>query len=118
MSHDIESTSLTQRVVLLGLADLSTSDETPAHAPTVLRTCSEAVDDVDGDVVGRLTESDGARALNELETTGLVESISDAESPTGKGRPRYRLAVDRTFLLDALGEDDRLVPVVDRIGGR
>jgi len=46
---------------------------------------------------------------------GLVESIRDGGSPTGKGCPRYRLAVDRERLFGALADDDCVAPAVERV---
>jgi hypothetical protein len=112
---DIEGTSLTQRVVLLGLADLSAGGEVPAHAGEIRRACTERLDAVEGDVLGTLTEAEASRALNELDAAGLLAATRDDTSVTGKGRPRYDLAVDREALLSGLGDDDRLTAFVEQV---
>lgn len=117
---DVEGLSLTHRVVLLGLADLSGRDATPAHAATVVSACNGTLDAAESRdaVLGRLAEAEAARALNELEASGPVASVRESESPAGKGRPHYRLTVDREAVLDAVADDDRLAPLVDRSGER
>lgn len=110
---DLEETTLTHRVVLVGLADLATGDRAPAHAGEVRQACTERLDVVDADVLGTLAEADVSKALNELEAAGLLAATRDDTSATGKGRPRYDLAVDHEALLAALGEDERLAPIVD-----
>lgn len=110
---DVDGTSLTHRVVLLGLTDRETGDATPAHAGEVRRSCTERLDAVAGDVVGTLSEAEVARSLNELEAEGLVDATRDATTATGKGRPRYTLAVERDTLLDELSTDERVRPLVD-----
>lgn len=116
MSHDIDDLSLAQRVVLLGVAHLDASGQTPAHANEVTRVCSEYADGVGGDTLGTLAEADVGSALNRLEADGLV-SVPDLDdtSPTGKGRPAYELTDDRPAVLDALAADDRLADVVAEI---
>jgi hypothetical protein len=109
----IDETTLTHRVVLLGVADLSAADDTPAHAGEVRRACREDLDAVDGDVLGTLTEAEVTRALNELEAERLVSAFRGDTSATGKGRPRFDLAGDRQSLLADLREDDRVRPLVD-----
>lgn len=108
----IEGTTLTHRVVLLGVTGLAIDDGTPAHAGEVRRAARESLDAVDGDVVGTLTEAEVARALNELEAEELLSAERDDTSATGKGRPHYDLAVDHERLLGDLREDDRVEPLV------
>lgn len=112
---DIDETTLTHRVVLVGLASLSSREETPVHAGEVRRVCTGRLDAVEADVVGTLTAAAVTRTLNELEADRLVEASRDETSPTGKGRPRYALAVDREGLLEALGEDERLSALVEQV---
>jgi len=109
----IDETTLTHRVVLLGVADLAAADGTPAHAGEVRRTCRADLEAVEGDVVGTLTEAEVARALNELEAEGLLSATRGDTSATGKGRPRFDLAADHDSLLADLREDDRVRPLVD-----
>lgn len=112
---ELDSATLTHRVVLLGVADLAAAGETPAHAGEVARTCNDALDAVEGEIVGRLTEPDVVPALRELEAEGFVDGIRENTSPTGKGRPRYYLDVDRSRLLDELADDARVAGVVDEV---
>jgi len=112
---DIAGTTLSHRVVLVGLASLAGADGTPAHAAAVRQRCADGLGAVDGNVVGTLTEAEVSRALKELEAEGLVDSSRDETSATGKGRPRYALAADRETLLSELGDDDRVHGLVDRV---
>lgn len=112
-SVDVDGTTLTQRVVLVGLASLQ--DEAPAHTAEVRRACADALDAVEGDVVGTLTEAEVSRALKELEADALVEASRDETTATGKGRPRYDLAVDRDAALSALAGDERVRGLVERV---
>lgn len=113
---DVEATTLTHRVVLLGVAELRGRDDVPAHAGEVVSVCIDNLADVDGDVVGRLSEADVARALNELEDAGLVERADVGDtSAVGKGRPAYTLPMGTEALCEALADDDRLTALVDRV---
>lgn len=113
---DVESTSLAHRVVLLGIAELSGQDDVPAHTGSVVRTCIDRLDEVGGDVVGRFSEAEVARALNELEDAGLVKrgDVGDT-SAVGKGRPAYVLSMDSETLCAELEDDDRLTELVDHV---
>jgi DNA-binding PadR family transcriptional regulator len=111
---DLDGVSLSQRVVALSLAALADAGETPAHTAAVNRACSEHVGDVDAEAFGRMSEADVNRALNALQDHGLVTARGrDAESPVGKGRPTYALAVARDQLLTALAADDRFATAID-----
>jgi hypothetical protein len=118
MSHhsDLDATTLTHRVVLLGVAELSGRDAVPAHAGEVVSTCIDHVDEVGGDVLGKVSEADVARALNELEDAGLVERADVGDtSAVGKGRPAYVLPMGTESLCERLDDDDRLTALVDRV---
>jgi predicted ArsR family transcriptional regulator len=113
---DVEETTLTHRVVLLGVAELSGRDDVPAHAGEVVSVCIDNLANVDGDVLGRLSEADVARALNELEDAGLVERADVGDtSAVGKGRPAYVLPIGADALCDAYDDDDRLTSLVDHV---
>jgi hypothetical protein len=113
---DLESTTLTHRVVLLGVAELSGRDAVPAHAGEVVSTCVDRVDEVEGDVLGRVSEADVARALNQLEDAGLVERADVGDtSAVGKGRPAYVLPMGTDALCDTLADDARLAALVDHV---
>lgn len=113
---DVEETALTHRVVLLGVAELSGRDEAPAHAGDVVSVCIDNLADVDADVMGRLSEADVARALNELEDAGLVERADVGDtSAVGKGRPAYVLPMDIEQLCEAFGDDDRVTTLVEHV---
>jgi predicted ArsR family transcriptional regulator len=113
---DLEETTLTQRVVLLGVTDCVRADSTPTHAGEVIRTCSDRLDAVEGDVLGSLSEADVARALKELATQGLIERAAlEDTSPVGKGRPTYELTAGTGQVLELLAADERLTVLVDRL---
>jgi Cdc6-like AAA superfamily ATPase len=116
MTQAIESASLSQRVVLLGIVELSEQGETPAHSGEVKRTCAGRLREIEGDVVGGISESEVIRALNDLAAEGILsqDEVED-RSPVGKGRPAYSLSVDPAEALDTLREDERLGALVDEI---
>ncbi len=111
--------TLIQRFVLLGVTHLAEREECPAHSADVRRVCTERLEDLDGDVLGNLSEPDVIRALNRLEADGLLEpaTVEDA-SPVGKGRPTYSLNVEVETVLDAFQDDERVAHFVDRIRTR
>ncbi|MFB6298618.1 MAG: hypothetical protein ABEH56_08880 [Salinirussus sp.] len=113
---DIRTRPLSDRVVLLALADLSVAGETPAHTARLMRTCNGYVDAVEADVLGRASEAEINRALNRLEADGRVEVTSREDtSPVGKGRPQYAIADDPAEVLDALAEDDSVGPLATEV---
>ena len=113
---DVESTTLTHRVVLLGVAELSGRDNVPAHAGEVVSTCIDSIDTIEGDVLGKVSEADVARALNELEDAGLVERAEVGDtSAVGKGRPAYVLPLGAETLCESLDDDTRINGLVDHV---
>lgn len=111
---EVDSTALLDRVALLGVVEL-VDDETPAHAVAVRRVCEDALAAVDGDVVGKPSAAEVTRALNELEADGYLTATREDGSPSGKGRPTYRLAVDRDALLGELADDESVPELVERV---
>lgn len=108
--------SLTHRIVLLAVTELTVRGETPAHSGTVRSASIRLLEAVENDPLGNLAESDTVRALNELEAAGVVAAVDLAESsPVGKGRPGYELAVESDALLAELGEDDRVRALVETV---
>lgn len=113
---DADSLALAERVVLLTVADLALRGETPTHAGEVIVACTDRLDAVEGDVLGSLSEAAVARALNALEAADLVAEVrTDDTTAVGKGRPFYGLDVDPSTLLDALADDDRVTPLLERV---
>ena len=109
MSDELETRSLADCVVLLALAELSAGGETPAHTGEVGRACNEAVEEIDGDVLGSVSEAEVNRALNRLEADGhVVAEPRDDTSAVGKGRPRFVLEDDLPTVVGTLTEDDRV----------
>lgn len=115
-SVELDSPTLSTQVVLAGVVELSIRGETPAHAGEVRGTCNEAVEAVDADVLGTVSEAEVARTLNELDAAGLVDGHRDDTTATGKGRPRYRLEPDPDAVCEVLAADDRIAPLADRLG--
>jgi len=114
-SVDIDSSSLSTQVVLAGVADLSIRGQTPAHAGEIRSACVDAMDAVEGDALGTVTEAEVSRTLNELEAAELVAGVRDDTSTTGKGRPKYRLTTDTGAVRESLAADDRVAPLADRL---
>lgn len=107
----LDGLTLPQRVVLLGVSNLSADGETPAQANEVVRTCRELAESIEE--VGALTEAEVGRALNELEAEGHVAAPSMGEtSPTGKGRPAYELAESGAAVREELLDDDQVSDLV------
>lgn len=101
-----ESISLTNQVVLLGVAKLHREDETPVQTHEVRRTCTNQLEAVETEIVGTITEADVMRSLYRLEDEGFVEEIQTGDSsPIGKGRPAYSLDVDLDWLYESVDDD-------------
>ncbi len=110
---DIQGATLTERVVLAGILNLSTRGETPADSSDVRRAVRERLAETDADVGGVPSEADVIRAMESLRGAGLLEEISREDtSPVGKGRPRYGLEASGTELRDALASDERVAALV------
>lgn len=112
---DITEFSLTERVVLLGIADAAAADETPVASWEVRERIERVIRFVDTETVSTPTEAEAAGALNTLATDPAIGEHQSGSSPTGKGRPRYDLAVELEAVLDALAADDRLDPAVETV---
>ncbi|QSW97827.1 hypothetical protein [Haloterrigena alkaliphila] len=103
-----EEISLTNQVVLLGVAELQQRGETPVQTHDLRRVCKTQLEGVETTVVGTITEADVMRSLYRLEDEGFVEERDlEGTSPTGKGRPAYTLAIDVEALY--AGVDDELL---------
>jgi hypothetical protein len=108
---DLSSTTLTQRLVLLGVIHTARQGG-PVHSAAVVDAVVDHLDEIDADMVGSVNEAEAMRALNRLSAEGyLGEEIADA-SPAGKGRPTYALAVDERAVFEAFADDHRLDEVV------
>lgn len=109
MSDELGTRSLSDRVVLLALAELSATGEVPVHTGEVNRACKAAVEAIDGEVLGSISEAEINRCLNRLEADGHVAAEpTDATSAVGKGRPRFALADEPSAVVDALADDDQV----------
>jgi predicted ArsR family transcriptional regulator len=112
---ELDSESLSSRVVAAGVVELSVRGETPAHAGEIRRACNDAMEAVESDVLGTVSEAEVSRTLNELEADGVVEGARDTTSATGKGRPSYRLVPPADAIHAALADDDRTTGLAERI---
>ena len=100
--------SMTDQVVLLGVAELHRTDDTPVQTPELRHACTTRLERVDTGVVGTLGEADVMRSLYRLEDEGFVEEIDpEGTSPTGKGRPTYALDISLEAVEEGV-EDDLL----------
>jgi Cdc6-like AAA superfamily ATPase len=111
----VQSSSLTQKIVLLALADASMADDTPVASVDIRPRCQTLLDEAATDVVSRPDESDIMRALSTLGTEPYVDELTSETTPTGKGRPRYDLDTDISEVLDALEDDERLETTVQYV---
>ncbi len=119
MAADITSLSLSDRVVVLCLADLELHESLPTHTGEIVRETRECLETVDADTIGKPSEAEIKRALNRLEADGVVEMVDTGErSPTGKGRPAYALAVGTDTILEALAGDEDVRALAERVVDR
>lgn len=106
-----DDASLTERFVLLALAELEERGRTPANALALLDRCREREAERSEVVCGRFSEGDLVSACRSLAGRGLVAEADAGEtSPAGKGRPEYELAddVDVSAVRELAEEDERL----------
>lgn len=116
MEIKIGSRSLSEKVVLLSMADLELTGTAPAHTGEVIRATKDHVEAVEADTMGKLSESEVNRALNRLEAEGYVEIVETGDtSPIGKGRPTYTLGVEVETVIEALAEDEAVGQLADRV---
>jgi Cdc6-like AAA superfamily ATPase len=116
MPEEIESLSLSCRVVLLSVTQLEQTGETPVHTGQVIQATKNHVDAVDADTLGSLDEAEVNRALNRLEADSLVEMAElNNSSPVGKGRPAYSLDVSAEVVLETLSADEAVASLADQI---
>lgn len=111
----IEETSLTERIVLLALADAANKRETPVASVDVRPRCLKLCEEVETEVVSRPNESDVMRALSVLGAESYVEEIQHESSAVGKGRPQYDLSAEVETVMDALAADERLEKTVEAV---
>lgn len=111
----LESTSLTERVVLLALADAAVEDEAPVASVDVRPRCLRLCRHVEAEMVSPPGEPDIMRALSMLGTEPYVEERQPNSSPVGKGRPQYDLTADPEAVLDALADDERLEEPIEAV---
>ncbi|RXK46722.1 hypothetical protein [Halorientalis pallida] len=117
---DIEGVDPFHRFVLLSVIDLRARDDVPVHSFDVTGVCEDLLDEfdeLDEMVPGGVTRQRVINALSELESADLLGE-KRKESPTGKGRPAYALDIAEENVLDALADDDRFAPAVERIRDR
>lgn len=112
---EFDSTTLTERLVLLALADAAVRDETPVASVDIRQRCIDLCESVDTEVLSTPDEPDVMRALSVLGAEPYIEEVQRNTSPVGKGRPQYDLATDPSELLDVLIEDQRLEGTVESV---
>lgn len=108
---EFDDASLTERFVLLALAEVEERGQTPANALALLDRCREREAERSEVVCGRFSEADLVSACRSLAGRGLVAEADAGEtSPAGKGRPEYELsdAVDAAAVKGLAREDERL----------
>lgn len=103
----LESTDVSERVVLAELAEWTLTGECPIATLDLLDGCRGRVKELDALVAGRFTEAELLRSCHSLAATELVrENPPEDGSPVGKGRPEYELAVDVETVQEFLSDDD------------
>jgi len=114
MDEHIQSVRPFEQFVLLSMVELAQADQTPAHSYDVTQTAKAHLDDVDRDPFGGVERDAVITALQSLADDGLLTKAR-TESPTGKGRPAYDLAVDADDALDSLADADDVEPYVQKL---
>jgi hypothetical protein len=101
-----DSISLTNQIVLLGVAEFAADGETPIQTHELRKHCRRNLADADAEVAGTITEADVIRSLYRLEDLDLVDEVESSDrSPTGKGRPAYALAVPVDAVYEGITDD-------------
>lgn len=91
----LQSTSMTERLVMRELADLREQGRTPVQAPALVSQTRDRLDAYDEIIGCRVTEADVVRCCRSLEDRDLVRSSKpELNSPAGMGRPAYELTVN------------------------
>lgn len=101
MDETLHSLRSFEQFVLLSVVELDAAGRTPAHSFDVAETAKAHLDDIDRDPFGGFERQEVISALTTLADASLLET-SSTESPTGKGRPGYALAVDAAAVLAEL----------------
>ncbi|MFC7020184.1 MULTISPECIES: hypothetical protein [Haloarcula] len=101
MDETLDSLQPFEQFVLLSVVELAAEDATPVHSFEVAETARAHLDDIDRDPFGGVERQMVISALQALADAGLLEKTK-VQSPTGKGRPGYELAVESRTVLDTL----------------
>jgi len=109
-----ESLSVTERLVLLSIADAERNGETPIESLALKQRTREIADMSGTTVVGEVSEREVMRALNSLGAEPYLEEIRSDTSVSGKGRPKYALDAAPETVFEKLGADDQLAEAVER----
>lgn len=110
----LESTSLTERLVLLSLLECGGDGEGAVQAHELCRTCRTLAERAEEPIVGKVSEADVIRTLYSLEADDVVAEFEpEGTSPVGKGRPGYELDVPEDVVLEAAGETPALEGIVE-----
>lgn len=103
-----------EQFVLLSVVELSERGETPAHSYDVAQTARDRLEAVERDPFGGIERQEVITALKTLADADLLAK-EQAESPTGKGRPGYELAVEGDEILDAFAGATELGSYIEAI---
>lgn len=117
MDEPLDSIRPFEQFVLLSVVELTAEDAAPVHSFEVAETARAHLDDIDRDPFGGVERQEVISALQTLADVGLLEKTK-AESPTGKGRPGYELAVESGVVLDALEGAEGLGSYAETIRAR
>lgn len=109
----LDDAPLEHRIVLLALLAATRDRDAPVNPAEVRTTCNDRLGDADLPVVGGLSEADVTRSLYRLEDRGVVEQVApESRSPTGKGRPTYRLEAAPADVRATVATQEDLAPLV------
>jgi len=114
MSATLNSVQPFEQFVLLSVVELATADRTPAHSYDVTKTAKARLDEVERDTFGGVERQAVIATLGSLADDGLLAK-AETESPAGKGRPAYELAVDAETVLAELAGDDAVGSYADSL---
>lgn len=113
-ADDLGSLEPVQRLVLLAVVEQEARGETPVRSFEVRRLCEERIGECDH-AIGGVTRKQVVGALSELAVAGALSEQRNPESPTGKGRPSYELAIPIEDVLESFEDDEYVAPLIEQV---
>jgi hypothetical protein len=116
MDGDFGAVRPFEQFVLLTVVELADSEGTPAHSYDVTETAKARMEALDRPPFGGIERQEVITALATLADDGLLTKAK-TESPVGKGRPAYELAVDAGDVVATLTDAEDVGPYAATLQG-